>query len=538
MKRGLNKKGISPVMATILIILVVIVLGGLLAKYAIPFVKDIFGREDCFDALNEINFDKSSDYNCWYSDTDKQRTGFSIKIESENIRGFRVGLLQSGSTEIVDVEDGVTSNLLRMSYQQSFGLPLEANNEGGVRIYVANGAYDRVDIFPILSDGHVCGEASKSLEIIQCINFDVQNNLLDDSDNGNGGGNNQQECGLTSASWSTTQVEEGENVNLIIGGDSYCDGKEVRFEIREDDSLFGSGNWDDGDAVSFNMPGNVMFSGAVASVTWTAVWEQDDGINDNPEYIFRAFLVENGNEFIDSSNELKVTPRDSDGDGVRDSDDNCVYDSNSNQQDSDGDGLGDACDCYGQSNFDTDEDGICDDADMCPFDNPDDTDGDGVCDTDDTCDGFDDNQDSDGDGVPDGCDSNNPVCGNGLIDQIWEECDGNNLNGKDCTNIPSPGYGNYYYGTLSCYVPGNQNECKFNIGGCAGYCGNGVWDEGYEICEVGDIRDCTPGDQTGGGGVGGFAISYGGDSGSGGEIGGGTQTCTSQCGWGECIANP
>ena len=91
---------------------------------------------------------------------------------------------------------------------------------------------------------------------------------------------------------------------------------------------------------------------------------------------------------------------------------------------------------------------------------------------------------------------------------------------------------------MSCYVPGNQNECKFNIGGCAGYCGNGVWDEGYEICEVGDIRDCTPGDQTGGGGVGGFAISYGGDSGSGGEIGGGTQTCTSQCGWGECIANP
>lgn len=53
-----------------------------------------------------------------------------------------------------------------------------------------------------------------------------------------------------------------------------------------------------------------------------------------------------------------------------------------NQEDSDQDGFGDACDfCEGNSNYDTDEDGICDGEDNCfSVPNPDqqDTDGDGV----------------------------------------------------------------------------------------------------------------------------------------------------------------
>lgn len=58
-------------------------------------------------------------------------------------------------------------------------------------------------------------------------------------------------------------------------------------------------------------------------------------------------------------------PADSDGDGIWDSDDNCMFVANPSQTDSDGDGVGDACD-------------------VCP--------------------GFDDNVDLDGNGVPDGCD--------------------------------------------------------------------------------------------------------------------------------------
>jgi hypothetical protein len=50
-------------------------------------------------------------------------------------------------------------------------------------------------------------------------------------------------------------------------------------------------------------------------------------------------------------------------------------------------------------------DGVGDACDMCPLDSPDDTDADGVCDSADVCPGGDDNVDSDSDGVPDFCDT-------------------------------------------------------------------------------------------------------------------------------------
>ncbi len=65
---------------------------------------------------------------------------------------------------------------------------------------------------------------------------------------------------------------------------------------------------------------------------------------------------------------------------------------------------------------DFDGDGVCDDVDPCPFDNPDDSDGDGVCDAGDLCPGFDDTLDADGDGVPDGCDCPGDVDGDGDVD--------------------------------------------------------------------------------------------------------------------------
>ena len=90
---------------------------------------------------------------------------------------------------------------------------------------------------------------------------------------------------------------------------------------------------------------------------------------------------------------------DSDGDGVLDSQDNCPQDYNSAQIDSDGDGLGDACDSSINKINDYDGDGVKDDSDNCPtISNPD-------------------QLDSDNDGAGDVCDSvtEKPVSLTGII---------------------------------------------------------------------------------------------------------------------------
>lgn len=131
---------------------------------------------------------------------------------------------------------------------------------------------------------------------------------------------------------------------------------------------------------------------------------------------------------VDSANNRvrKVTlVFDSDGDGIRDADDNCPDVQNPEQTDTDHDGHGDACDS------DDDNDGVADPIDNCPFNaNSDqsDRDGDGrgdVCDADidgdevpnadDNC-PFDPNlyqDDTDGDGQGDACDAdddNDGIC--------------------------------------------------------------------------------------------------------------------------------
>lgn len=109
---------------------------------------------------------------------------------------------------------------------------------------------------------------------------------------------------------------------------------------------------------------------------------------------------------------------------------------------------------------------------------------------------------------PLGC---NPAeCGNN-VREGYEQCDGSDLGGYDCTSFGASG------GTLAC-----DGKCSFDFSGCTGYCGNGTA-EGKELCDGADLDGRTCDNLTGGGGGGGsFA--------SGGNPPGGSLGCTSTCG--------
>ena len=109
------------------------------------------------------------------------------------------------------------------------------------------------------------------------------------------------------------------------------------------------------------------------------------------------------------ANMVETPPADSDGDGIVDGDDNCIFIPNPAQTDTDGDGVGDLCDPTPTGpETDPDGDGVPTGQDNCPLNpNPDqaDTDGDGagdVCDP--TPNGPDTDLDDDGvDNADDNC---------------------------------------------------------------------------------------------------------------------------------------
>lgn len=105
--------------------------------------------------------------------------------------------------------------------------------------------------------------------------------------------------------------------------------------------------------------------------------------------------------------------------------------------------------------------------------------------------------DNDGDGAADCADPDcqdeepcEPNCGNGVIDS-GEDCDAENLNGFDCTDLDFDG------GELRC-----SSDCTFDTEGCIELCGNGIIDSEDEECDEGSGNsqepnafcrvDCTP----------------------------------------------
>lgn len=97
----------------------------------------------------------------------------------------------------------------------------------------------------------------------------------------------QAVCQLTKGSWiiSSNPVPSDAQVSLKINTSGECEGKQVLFEVREDDGLLGS------DPVSQN-PETAIIHDNYAQSIWAAQYQSDgNGLLGDPEYFFNAVLV-------------------------------------------------------------------------------------------------------------------------------------------------------------------------------------------------------------------------------------------------------
>ena len=130
-------------------------------------VKQVRERENiCSPILSDLGI-VDSRYNCYVQTEDIAVTSFAVKFNEELI-GFQVVLINSaGEPESFEVEEGTQLENIRQ-ITKNYGAPLSLPLVGGQEVYVVQGFYPNVEIYPITEkDGKqlVCGLSdSKSLQ--------------------------------------------------------------------------------------------------------------------------------------------------------------------------------------------------------------------------------------------------------------------------------------------------------------------------------------------------------------------------------------
>lgn len=175
-----TKKGISPVIATVLLLLLTIVSVSILTYFVVPFLNgNLKGSGDCFDLLNKVELEENA-YTCYTYTANggtQGRTAFSLRVDYEQPIQVKVLLYKPGRTtaDNMILRDGTNYSTLRMlgeGFSQAIDLPFK----GAVRTYVVSDVYEQIEINPVLSSGKVCNE-QRSIRLQPCTSPTVIRNL-------------------------------------------------------------------------------------------------------------------------------------------------------------------------------------------------------------------------------------------------------------------------------------------------------------------------------------------------------------------------
>ncbi|HLF53936.1 MAG TPA: archaellin/type IV pilin N-terminal domain-containing protein [Candidatus Nanoarchaeia archaeon] len=172
-----NKKGLSPVIATVLIIMITIASIAILAGFLVPFVKNSLQRgSECLSYKEYYLFDESFGYNCNDGSTYKISIGASFdETLAENIEGMKIVLNEKGGTsKVLDIKNNSESSI------SEGGISLVGDSQNNLRIPSPGGivtyAYQApiednfvsAEVYPILKSGRICADQKESINIKPC----------------------------------------------------------------------------------------------------------------------------------------------------------------------------------------------------------------------------------------------------------------------------------------------------------------------------------------------------------------------------------
>jgi len=145
-----GKKGISAIVATVLIVMITVTAVAIISGFLIPFVKNQLDETECVKYKEYYSFDDSFGLIC----ANKTSHGISIASKSdkelgEKIIGFNLQFIKIGESKIQNVRVGDVKNGIRMldSSENLLSIPIN----GDIETFVFEGNdFKSVRIYPVI----------------------------------------------------------------------------------------------------------------------------------------------------------------------------------------------------------------------------------------------------------------------------------------------------------------------------------------------------------------------------------------------------
>jgi flagellin-like protein len=165
--KKIGKRGLSPIVATIALVLVTIAAASLIAGIIVPLVRDRLNEgTECIGYENYFSFYEGFDYNCYRQSDGNYLYAISVQADNaaqdkiDNVEGMRMQFVGGGESDGVDIEEGAATAQIRMlNSSQDLSIP----KKGGVKTYVYTSSrfYKNIELAPILENGHVCTKSDE-----------------------------------------------------------------------------------------------------------------------------------------------------------------------------------------------------------------------------------------------------------------------------------------------------------------------------------------------------------------------------------------
>ena len=172
----MNKRGISPIVASVMLILITIAAGLIITQFVIPFVKNNLNRStECLPFRGYLKFDESLEGNCYTEgkifivikrgNFEKLSLEQGDKaIKDADIAGAQIAL--SSASETISLKIPSNEIFIKDSTSKESRLPAA----GGIVKYetATNTNYNKAQIYVILSNGRVCERPSDEISLTPC----------------------------------------------------------------------------------------------------------------------------------------------------------------------------------------------------------------------------------------------------------------------------------------------------------------------------------------------------------------------------------